>query len=97
MDANQIGMLAGQFGLSLLLSMIWLGLRNILPGLRTRIGVSCSHCIALLVALAACIAPVVMPGPARFIAAIPVAAFLFLHWKRSLRNDSLKADTIICY
>jgi hypothetical protein len=97
MITDQIGNFVGQLILSLLLSTAWLCLCRLLRIMRLRIGATLVHGIAALASLAACLLPIAAPGPARFAAGILVAGLLFLGWRRSLRNDSLKADTIVTY
>lgn len=97
MGTDQIGNFIGQFMLSLLLSVAWLGICRLLPVLRRRIRSTRAHGIAALIAFAACMTPVASPGLARFAAGMLVALLLFIAWRRSLRNDSLNAATIISY
>jgi hypothetical protein len=97
MSAAEIGTFAWQFATTLLLCVGWLILRKALPGLRMRIGVSFSYCIAAALALIAFLARDGGPTLYGFGASLLVIAVLYIRWRRSLKKHSMDANTIIGY
>jgi hypothetical protein len=97
MSAAEIGTFAWQFATTLLLCVGWLILRRVLPGLRMRIGVSFSYCIAAALALIAFLLRDGGPTLYGFAASLLVIAVLYINWRRSLKRHSMDANTIIGY
>lgn len=93
MEGGQIGAFAAQFAVMLSLSIGWLIICRVLRGLRMKIHVTFAYLVAAAIALAACL----LSGPTWFGAAasLLVMLLLYLRWKRSLKMQSLDANTII--
>jgi hypothetical protein len=72
-------------------------IRWALPGLRMRIGVSYSYCIAAALALIAFLVRDGGPTLYGFVVSLVVIAILYINWKRSLKKHSMDANTIIGY
>src|SRR4051794_13307732 len=97
MSAVEIGTFAWQFATTLVLCVGWLIIRGALPGLRMRIGVSYSYCIAAALALIAFLVRAGGPTLYGFAASLLVVAVLYISWRRSLKKHSMDANTIIGY